>query len=155
MKNILLSLGLSLALVSCAATRIDTPDVSLVDVRFTNVSLFETTLSADVRILNPNDRPIRLRGAVHRIRLQGIEIGKGLSDSALEVPAFGTALQRVDIHLSNLRMLTRVKGILNSEKVDYRIDSTLSLKDEFGSQKHRMSHEGTLDLGQRQFRGGV
>jgi LEA14-like dessication related protein len=85
------------------------PSVGLVNVRFTQATAFETTAAFTLRLSNETPEPLQLDGGVHKIYLNGLYVGEGLSGDTLDLPRLGTATQDVTVHLSNLRMVTRIR----------------------------------------------
>jgi len=131
----------ALLLCSCATVR-EGVDLSLTNVGLKDVTVLETTALFTVRVQNENPSPLKLQGSVYKIYLNDSYIGKGMTDQSLEVPAFGTATQTVPVYLQNLFMASKVRGIIDGQKFDYRIDGTLH----DSSGKIRAVSEGRLDL---------
>ena len=99
------------------------PDVSLVTMRINGVTALETTATFVLRLENEQPNAVKFNGAVHKIYLNDLYVGKGLSDVAAEVPRLNTITQEVKVHMSNLRLATRIKSIIESESFSYRIES--------------------------------
>ena len=100
----------ALALSGCASLGLVAPDVSLVDLKFTDLTMFETSGIFTVRLTNENPEPMFIEGGVYNLYLGGWRIGKGLSDHRVEVPPLSTATDEVELHLSNLAIATQPKG---------------------------------------------
>lgn len=113
-----------LLLCSCTSVR-EGVDLSLTNVKLSDVTVLETTALFTVRVQNENATPLNLKGSVYRIYLNGNYIGKGMTDKSLEVPAFGTATQTVPVYLQNLFMASKVRAIVENQRFDYEIDGTL------------------------------
>ena len=101
------------------------PDVSLVDLEFTDVTVFETTGQITVRITNENPDPLVIEGSVFKLYLNGVAVGKGLASERVEVPRLGTATQAVDMHVSNVALVARLATLLDQPELDYRIKTRL------------------------------
>lgn len=142
MKAFLPLLLLSVFLGGCAT--VDHVNVSLVNVRFTDATVLETTAVFTVRINNETPGPLMLDGAVHRIYLEGLYVGEGLSNEKLEVPRLSSVTQNLEVHLSNLRLATRIKPIIESKIFDYKVRSVIYTQPSGG--KFHVSSEGRLDL---------
>ena len=80
-------------LSGCAALgpRLEAPKLDIASVELVKGDLFEQRLRARVRVQNPNDRELRVRGITYTIELGGEELGRGLSGSSFSVPARGEA----------------------------------------------------------------
>ena len=142
MKRILALLASVVVVCGCRTPH--GPAVSLVNVRFTQATAFETTATFTLRLNNEMPEPMQLEGGVHKIYLNGLYVGEGLSGETLDLPRLGTATQEVTVHLSNLRMVTRIKPIIESRSFDYRIKSVVYGKSPAG--RMRSVSEGRLDL---------
>lgn len=137
---------LGLFLCSCAmfdrrATGLQT---SLVNLSLGEATLWETSANFTVRIENEMPEPVQLRGAVHKIYVNGLYIGQGMSDQTTEVPRFGSTTQTFTAHLRNLALATRVRAMIDSRRFEYRISSTLYTAP--NNRRLRLSNMGELDL---------
>jgi LEA14-like dessication related protein len=121
-------------------------DVALVNVRLGETTVWETTAYFTVRVSNASPEPLTVNGSAYRFYLNGLNIGQGLSDERLEVPRLSSATQEVPVHLRNLSMATRIRPILESRAIDYRVDSTLYLGDSNWPRRCRVAREGRLAL---------
>ena len=131
-------------LLFCGCSRNSGPTVSLVNVHFQDATVLETTAVFTLRLENDRPAPLEISGGVHKLYLNGLYVGKGLSDATIQVPRLGTVTNDVTVHLSNLAMATRIKATIESKGFDYRIESTFYGK----SWPSRMSSasEGKLEL---------
>ncbi len=116
---------LTFLLCSCATWSSRQISVSLADVEAVNASVFETGVALTVRIANESETPLALRGSVHRLYVNGVFVGRGLSDEALEVAPFSTAKQRVPLYVENLSMLGKIRMWAAGSKIEYRLESRL------------------------------
>lgn len=130
----------------CATATEDTDfDVTLVKVDSTHGSEGEVEFVFTVRLQNATPDPIVLRGAAHKIYLDGVYIGQGLNGDTIEIPRLGTATQQVTVHLSTFRLARAAFRIYSSHQVSYKIHSVL-----YGggtnSRTRRLTKEGSVDL---------
>ena len=100
------------------------PSVNLVSVSFQNATALETTAVFTLRLSNEQPAPVEMNGSVHKIFLNGLYIGKGLSGATVTVPRLSTVTNDVTVHLSNLALATRMKAVLEAKRFDYRVQST-------------------------------
>lgn len=84
---------LTILLPACGALgpRLEAPTLAVAKVELVKGDLFEQRLRARMRVQNPNDRELRVRGITYTIELGGEELGRGLSGSSFVVPARGEA----------------------------------------------------------------
>ena len=132
----------ALALVFCSCHTPPGPSVSLVNVRFTQATVLETSGVFTLRLNNETPDPLQLRGGVHKIYLNGLYLGEGLNNEPLEVAGLSSATQSVTVHLSNLALVTRLKPLIESKVFDYRVESVLYPT----TGRLHTSSEGRLDL---------
>lgn len=135
---------LLLCLVGCASPERDSGiDITLANLRFTGVTVTETTMEFTVRIENANPQPLSLQGGVFKLYVDGSYLGKGLSGDMVEVPRLSSITVPVQLHLSNLRLASRLRSIAEGQKLDYRLESTVYL----ANGRHTgCLREGSLDL---------
>lgn len=90
-KRLLLLLVLLLPACGALGPRLEAPKLAVAKVELVKGDLFEQRLRARMRVQNPNDRELRVRGVTYTIELGGEELGRGLSGSSFVVPARGEA----------------------------------------------------------------
>ncbi|MBI5387654.1 MAG: LEA type 2 family protein [Verrucomicrobia bacterium] len=134
-------------LSSCATNRLaDSVEVSLVNLRFDEVTPFETTATFTIRLQNQTTEPLGLEGGVHKIYLNGVYVGSGVSNDTLDIPRLSEGVQTVRVHLRNLSMARLIRDIVEARRVDYRLSSLVYAQHTGHSARVRVSREGVLDL---------
>ena len=144
-RIVILVLVLALA-TGCASLGLIEPDVSLVNMRFTDLTVFETSGVFTVRLSNENREPIFIEGGVYNLYLGGWKIGKGLSNHRLEVPPLSTATDEVELHMSNLAVATQLQSIYESGVADYRIKAKIYVETGYGRRRVTVDNEGRFDF---------
>ncbi len=104
-------------------------DLQLTNVQFLQATALETTALVTVRLSNESPDPIQIRGAVHELTLNNIEFGKILSNQELELAPFSHAPQELEMHLSHLKVLTRLQSVVKAKQFEYRLQSRIYLKE--------------------------
>lgn len=122
------------------------PEVTLVDVRFTDLTLFESSGRLTVRVANENEEPIRVDGGVYNLFLGGVKVGKGLSDARFEVGRLSTETADVDIFINNLALASRIARIVEEGEVDYRLKGRFYLDRSLGPRRIRFDRVGNFDF---------
>ena len=136
-----------LSLCSCATSKLaGCVEVSLVNLRFDEVTPFETTATFTIRVQNQSPAPLGIEGSVHKIYLDSVYVGSGVCNETLEIPRLAEGFQTVKVHLGNLSMARLIKRIIEERRVDYRLDSRVYAKHEGRSATVRSSRAGNLDL---------
>jgi LEA14-like dessication related protein len=132
----------------CVSTEpLEPPGVTLVYLYIIDATLFESTLDVAVRISNDNPEPLVIDGAVIKLQLNGIKVGKGASDERLELPRLGSVVRRLELHMNHLALATRIKGIIEAKVLNYGVTGKVYVVRPSGSVRG-MSFEssGRLDL---------
>jgi LEA14-like dessication related protein len=129
---------------SCSLNSGAKPEITIADVKFSGVTLFETSADFTVRIQNENPFELSFEGAKHNIYLNGINVGTGLIDNSFTVPKLGTTTQTVKIHLSNLSLVRNIQKLIDAKEFDYKIESTLFKSGGFGLNNLNVTETGTF-----------
>ena len=134
MRDKLLSvLACAVLLSGCAGLgpRLETPKLFIVSVELIKGDLFEQRLRARMRVQNPNDRELAVKGLTYTIEVGGEEFGRGMSGSSFTVPRMGEAEfdMNVTANLAGtlLRLASRSDKGGMPDTLDYRIAGKVSL----------------------------
>jgi len=142
-----LDLMVAILLSGCASLGdLEAPELTLVDLRPLEATLFETTLQVQLRIANPNPETITFEGASFRLSLDRHKVGRGMTPETRSIDRFGTAVVDVTFHVSNASILLRLKEVLESKSVAYGVSGKLYVKYGTGTRKLRVQNEGQIDL---------
>lgn len=120
------------------------PTVTLVSVAFEDATALETTAKFTLRLSNENNEPVHITGEVHKIYLNGLYVGKGLSDKTRDLPRLSTTTHDVTVHLSSIALVTRLKPIIESKSFEYRVASVFHGKSWMN--RMRSENSGKLEL---------
>lgn len=134
--------------VGCVTTEpLEPLDVTLVDVEFIDATIFESTLDVAVRISNDNPEALTLDGAVIKLELAGRKFGKGSTSERLEIPRLGSVVQRLKMHLNHIAVATKIRSVIDSQRVDYAITGKVYVLTPSGSVRRLpIDKQGTIDL---------
>ena len=140
---------IGLFLLGSGCQTIDEPvglEVGLSDVRFVDTTALETTVDVTLRIDNEYPFAVVLSGAVHRITLNGLRLGKGMTGEKVDIPRLASTHQTVRMHISHLDVAMRLQTLLQSQVFDYHLKSLLYTETPSLRAKIRVQKEGRLDL---------
>ena len=143
---------LTLALIALAAAGCATvepftaPDVTLVDVKFEDLTVFETSGTFTVRLSNENPDPMAVDGAVYKLYLGGQKVGRALSDARVEVPRLGSTVYEVDVYINNVALVARLLTLGQEKGLDYTIKGKLYVERPYGLRRIRFSRDGRIDF---------
>jgi LEA14-like dessication related protein len=118
---------LSLCVLSACAPPVGfvAPEISLVDVRLSNIAVFETTAIFTLRVLNEGPRPLTIDGALCGFSLNGVRIGKGTSDTRIGIPRLQSRTLDVPVFIRNEGLARRLRSIVTAGTFDYSLDARL------------------------------
>ncbi len=154
MKQFMIVGAVVLALGGCTALGIIPPEVTLVNLEFTDLTMFETTGEFTVRLANENPDPLRISGGVFRLYLNGVNVGKALTSESVEVPRLGTATLKAVLHVNNVALISRLASLMKVEVLDYQIKSRLFVEGSFGTRRVNFVNSGTFSWGQEEAESG-
>ncbi|MGI9333041.1 MAG: LEA type 2 family protein [Gammaproteobacteria bacterium] len=140
------------ALTGCAGLtpNFETPRVSLVTLEPLDMQLFEQRYSVQLRIQNPNDTDLRIKGLDYEIELNGETFGAGVSNAATTIPAYGESILDLTMVSNLARVVEQFDRLFRDDTptLDYAIRGKLSLDGVLLALP--FSREGSLSLpGQR------
>lgn len=145
--RLFLPAALALAITGCASLeRFAAPEVTLVDVRFEDLTVFETSGTFTVRLSNENPEPLAVDGAVYKLYLGGRKVGRALSDTRVEVPRLGSTVYEVDVFVNNVALVARLLTLGEETGLDYTIKGKLYVERPYGLRRLRFSRDGRIDL---------
>jgi LEA14-like dessication related protein len=112
-------------------SRLEPPKLSVVGVEIVRGDLFEQRFKARMRVQNPNDRSIAVRGVSYTLQIGGEELGRGLSGSSFTVPASGEAefdmLVTANLAGTVMRLLERARSDGLPDSLSYRLRGEVKL----------------------------
>jgi LEA14-like dessication related protein len=123
---ILLALVVGLSGCSLFVPKLERPTLSVVKVQILKSALWHQELRVRMRVQNPNDRVLPVKGIVYQLDVEGQELAHGMSGDSFVVPALGEA--EFDMSVSANMANTLIK-LLNKggSQVEYRIYGKISL----------------------------
>lgn len=126
----LLLLGLLAMATGCASLRppLQAPTLAFVGAELERASVLEQRLRTRMRVTNPNDREIAVRGVTYTLELAGEELGRGVSGNAFTIPAGGSTTFEVLVTANLAPVLLKLATRLGRDAaIPYRIRGEVSL----------------------------
>ena len=107
----------------------ETPHVSLVGIQPIEMGLLEQRYELQLRILNPNDKEIPVKGLSYSIEINGHEFAYGVSRQPVTIPPFSEALLDVEVVSNLLNVMQQFQEISgeSSNSLKYRLRGKISL----------------------------
>jgi LEA14-like dessication related protein len=132
MNRLWLPALLAAVLAGCAGIPrdLETPDVEFVSLDAVEASLFEQRLRVRMRVKNPNEIELPVRGLDVDMELAGEPFAKGVSAREFVVPARGEAEFDMLVTANAASALLRIAGSdrKSREKIGYRLKGKLSTR---------------------------
>lgn len=139
---------LLLAACSSLGPKLEAPKLELVGVQMLSTDMFAQRFKVRVKVINPNDLELPVRGLEYKIIMMGDSFAEGMSDQAFVLPALGEAefdmLVTTNFVSSFGRLLSRVQGG-KLEDIDYEIAGKVMV-DKGMLRKVPFNHRGTVDF---------
>lgn len=138
------TLSMPLLFTGCATLGpdVEEPTISVTDLRIQEVKPLEAIFVLELRIMNPNDFPLDIRGVNCDLKLDGNHFATGISDVQQQVSSFGTATIPVTVYASMFDMVTSVIQVL--QEVDQQKAAAKPLRYELAG-KIRLGGRGTAN----------
>ncbi len=115
-----LLLPLMLLLAACApyGPSFEPPSVRVVGVRPLESDTLAPRFEITLRVLNPNAKPLALRGLSYDLTLDDFDVVEGVASDLPEVPGYGEVDVRLAATVSVVEGLRFVTGILRESRVE-------------------------------------
>jgi LEA14-like dessication related protein len=120
-------------LAGCAAAlKLEAPRLSVVSMKVQSADIFSQRMQIRMRVQNPNDRELPIKGLTYRIEVNDAELGQGSANTPFVVPALGEAefdmVFTANLATALSKLLSR-KG--SAETIDYRLRGEVALSSGF------------------------
>ena len=125
--------SLSAALLGgCATVQLEAPKLSVVSLKMQSADIFSQRLQVRMRVVNPNDRELPIKGISYRIEVNEAQLGEGETDTSFVVPAKGEAEfdMTVTANLASTLSKLFLRGS-KPESLDYRLVGSVALSSGF------------------------
>lgn len=137
-------------LAACASqARLEQPNLSVVGIEMLEGSLFTQRLKVRVRVQNPNDRELPIKGVSAKLEVAGNDFATGVSAQPFVVPAFGESEFDLMVDASMAQTIIGMVGKGRQDgprdSVDYRLSGKVSLSSGF-LRSLPFDETGTLQL---------
>lgn len=118
----------TLVLGGCAVLpKFEAPHLSVMSIKMQSADIFSQRLMVHMRVMNPNDRALPIKGITYKIEVNGAELADGATDTAFDVPAMGEAEFDVAVTANLASALSKWLARGQQDTVDYRIVGNVAL----------------------------
>ena len=118
--------ALGLSACSLFVPKLEKPTLSVVGVQMLKSDLWHQELKVRMRVQNPNDRVLPVKGLSYEIDVDGQEFAHGMSGDSFVVPALGEAEFDMSVSANMANMLFKLLN-RNTAEVQYRVYGKISL----------------------------
>lgn len=133
------------ALGGCAVARLEPPRLQVMDVSLLGGDLLKQQLRLKLRVHNPNEVELPVRGITYEVQLAGETFATGESSRDILVPALGATEFDVDVTANAAAALLRVLGSRDRGDPAYRVFGKVRLSKGV-LRTIPFDHSGTLRL---------
>ncbi len=105
------------------------PSLSIVSVELLKSDLWEQHLKVRMRVQNPNDRTLPVKGLTYTIEVAGQPFASGESGASFVVPALGEAEFDMSVTANMAGALFKLLGHSDSAPLEYRVSGKVSLSE--------------------------
>jgi LEA14-like dessication related protein len=114
---------------ACALGKWESPHMAVIKVEMVDSDVLSQRFKVRLRVQNPNDRELPVRGISLKLELAGEEFGNGVSAEEFVVPSYGEAefdmLLTTNLAGALMRVIShKDKG---AEGIDYRLSGKINL----------------------------
>jgi LEA14-like dessication related protein len=118
-----------LILSGCAGwgQRLETPRITLSNFNVQEIKIFESVFTIEMRVFNTNEVPLEIKGLNCDLELNGKRLATGVTNVNINIPSYETALVPMTLYSSVLDVVTMLRGLAKTEKLEYRLTGHLYL----------------------------
>jgi len=120
--------------------------VNLVNLDVQEITLFEATMVAKVRVSNPNPEPLQFSGGALKLLIDDRKIGTAMTPEAFSVEGFTSTVIDMTVHVNTASAIARIPKLIEKKSVSYGVRGALYSQSSFGTRKHLVERVGSLDL---------
>jgi LEA14-like dessication related protein len=117
---------LGLSGCSLFVPKLEKPNLSVVSVQMLKSDLWHQELKLRMRVQNPNDRALPIKGLSYELDVDDQELAHGMSGDSFVVPALGEAEFDMSVSANMASVLIKVLS-QGGNQVDYRIRGKIAL----------------------------
>jgi LEA14-like dessication related protein len=118
-----------LILSGCAGwgKQLETPRITLSNFNVQEIKIFESIFKIEMRVFNTNDIPMEIKGLHCDLELNGKRLATGVANVKINIPSYDTALIPMTLYSSVLDVVTVLRGLAETEKLEYKLTGRLRL----------------------------
>jgi LEA14-like dessication related protein len=122
------------------------PRVNLVDLQVAEVKPLESTFQVEIRIINPNDFPLSVKGVEFDLELNDQRFGTGVSGQSATIAAFDSQVVPVVVYSSMINLVRGLIKLPQREQLTYKIEGSVRMADGTFTKSVPFENAGKIDL---------
>jgi LEA14-like dessication related protein len=118
-----------LMLSGCAGwgKRLEPPRITLSNFNVQEIKIFESVFKIEIRVFNTNEVPLEIKGLNCDLELNGKRLATGVANIKINIPSYETALVPMTLYSSVLDVVTVLRGMTKTEKLEYKLTGRIQL----------------------------
>ncbi len=139
----------ALSASSCSTIQAVPPEVNLMRIDVQDVTLSHVNLLADLRVFNPNDKPLTIQGVDYTLHLEGIKVFSGKSNlrQTIQSQEYGHLTLRLSSAYWDIIQL--FNKLPNTTDVDFSMQGSIRIgENRLFAQRFSFDKQGTIPLQQ-------
>lgn len=106
---------------------LETPRISLADIQVLEASGMESAFLVRLRVQNPNDIELDIRGVECDVEINGKPFAYGMSDAPVRIPSFGSDTVPVKVYTSVIDIFRGLLNLQGREDLSYQVKGRVRL----------------------------
>jgi LEA14-like dessication related protein len=128
-RTLIIIVALSISACASLIQPTDPPHISVVHLKLIDVQLLEQQYELTLRLQNPNESPLAIKGLSYTLETNGSKLAQGVSNQAVTIPAFSEKKLRLTMVSGTFGIIRQLQSLEQTSQstLDYRLSGKLSL----------------------------
>jgi LEA14-like dessication related protein len=122
------------------------PQIDLPNVEVQSLSLSGADLRLKFRMRNPNTVKLSVKSMQYGLDLADVRVATGRLPRSIELAASGKTTAEMDLHIGLAEVGTALMSMLQKDRLNYRLDGSLSVGTPWGPLNTPLSAKGVANL---------
>ena len=134
-------------LSSCSTVNTIPPEVNLLKIDIQDVTLSHVNLLAELRVFNPNEKPVTIQGVDYKLHLEGIKVFSGRSSLSQTVEPQKYGLLSLRLSSAYWDIIQLLNKLPNKSEVAFSMQGTIRLgESSIFAQRFSFDKQGVIPL---------
>ena len=102
--------------------RLESPRIFVSYIEVQKVEFFESSFTVELRVLNPNDIPLKMKGLNCGIEINDRHFATGVAKINTLIPAYGTIIVPVEVYSSAISLFRSIFAMKGKQALTYKIE---------------------------------